>query len=130
MRSWLRARKRRILLWLLYTTLVACCLISYTNVAHRPNPEITLVTGYMAFQGVESCIYVVDVTVKNNGSEGWVAVRCEISSPGMYEMQTQRIYLTSRESQSLQFEFYIYKSPHTHPDICKISSYRAWAEAH
>jgi hypothetical protein len=100
------------------------------NVAHRPNPKITLVTGYMAFQGVETCIYVVDVTVKNNGAEGEITVRCEISSAGMYEMQTRRIYLTSRESQSLQFEFYIYKSPYTHPDICNMTTYRAWAEVH
>lgn len=128
MRSWLRARKRRILLWLLYTTLIACCLIFYMNVANRPNPIITLVNGYMTFQGVESCIYVVDVTVRNNGAEGRVTVHCEIASPGKYEMQTQRIYLTSNESRSLQFEFYIYKTPHTHPDICKISRYRAWAE--
>jgi hypothetical protein len=125
-RSWLRARRRRILLWLLYTTLIACCLIS-TN---RPNPKVTLATGYMSFQGVESCIYTVDVTVKNNGAEGWVTVRCEISSPGMYEMQTKRIYLASRESESLHFEFYIFKSPYTHPEICNISRYRAWTEAH
>ncbi len=129
MRSWLQARKRRILLMLLYTFLVAWCLTLVMNTVHPPNPKITLVTGYMAFQGVESCTYVVNVTVENNGAEGQVTVHCEISSPGMYGMETQRIYLTSNESKSLQFEFHIYKTPHTHPDICKISRHRAWAEA-
>jgi len=71
MRSWIRARKRRILLWLLLVTVVVCCDIWYLDArarSARPNPKITLVTGYMAYETDESCKFIVNVTVVNNGS--------------------------------------------------------------
>jgi len=80
----------------------------------------------MAFETAESCKYVVDVTVVNNGAEGWISVHARISSPGMSQTETKRRYLASGETQTVQFECYGFKSPYTHPDLCKISSYEAW----
>ena len=125
MRSWLHARKRRIFLCLLLVTVVVCCDILYLDVALRPNPEITLVTGYMDFETDESCKFIVNVTVVNNGGEGWIGIRCRISSPVSCQTELKSRYLARGETQVVQFECYRFKSPYT-PDICKTNSYEAW----
>ena len=125
-RSWSHARKRRIFLWLLLVTVVVCCDILYLDVALRPNPKITLVTGYMAYETDESCKFIVNVTVVNNGAEGWISIRCRISSPGMSQTEFKSRYLARGETQVVQFECYGFKGPYTHPDLCNISSYEAW----
>jgi len=83
----------------------------------------------MAYETDESCKFVVDVTVVNNGGEGWVGIRCRISSPGMSGTEFKRRYLARGETQVVQFEDHGFKSPYTHPDLCKISSYEAWIVA-
>jgi len=69
-----------------------------------PKPEIISTYGYDGFQGLNYVIFV-DVTVKNNGGEGWITVYAEISGAGKYEKQQQRIYLSSGETQALHFVF-------------------------
>jgi hypothetical protein len=80
----------------------------------------------MAYETDESCKFVVDVTVVNNGAEGWIAIHFRYSSPGAGGTETKRRYLASGETQTVQFERNLFKSPYTHPDLCKISSYEAW----
>ena len=102
---------------------VIASLIFAYNILNRPKPEITLVNGYESFQGL-NYVYKVDVTVKNNGADGWIKVYAEISGAGRYEKQEKRTYLANGESKSLQFVFDISLwGAITSPSI----TYRAWA---
>ena len=103
--------------------IVVASLISAYNILNRPKPEITLVNGYESFQGL-NYVYKVDVTVKNNGADGWIKVYAEISGTGRYEKQEERTYLTNGESKSLQFVFDIsFWEAISSPSI----TYHAWA---
>lgn len=105
--------------------LVSVFAFVFLSFINRPKPEITLVNGYESFQGL-NYVYKVDVTIKNNGANGWVRVYAEISGAGRYEKQDQRISLASGESKSLQFVFDISLwGALTNPTI----TYRAWANA-
>jgi uncharacterized protein (TIGR02588 family) len=84
--------------------LVVFAFVFLIPIINRPRPEITLVSGYGVFQGSINQ-YIINVTVKNNGADGWVRVYAEIYGAGMYEKQDQRIYLASGESKSLQLVF-------------------------
>jgi uncharacterized protein (TIGR02588 family) len=86
--------------------LVVFAFVFLIPIINRPKPEVALVNGYGVFQGSINQ-YIIDVTVKNNGANGWVRVYAEINGTGIYEKQDQRIYLASSESKSLQFVFYI-----------------------
>lgn len=82
----------------------------------KPNPEITRVEGY----GVEGLnVFYVDVTVKNNGKEGYIVVYAEINSTSKFEKQEQKIYLVASESKNLTFTFNIIPWGEI--------TYRAWA---
>lgn len=83
--------------------IVASIVVAY-NFLNRPNPEITLLNGYEAFQGL-NYVYKVDVRVENNGADGWVKVYAEISGAGRIEKLDKRTYLASGESKTLQFVF-------------------------
>lgn len=69
----------------------------------------------------------VDVTVRNNGGEGWIKVFADVSGAGKYEKQDDRVYLGSGEAKDLTFVF----------DISFLGTlfslgdltYRAWAVA-
>ena len=63
-----------------------------------------VVNGYESFQGL-NYVFVVDVTVRNNGADGWIKVYAEISGAGRYEKQDQRIYLANGKSKRLRFVF-------------------------
>jgi len=102
---------------------VIASLIFAYNILNRPKPEITLVNGYESFQGL-NYVCKVDVTVKNNGADGWIKVYAEISGAGRYEKQEERIYLANGGSRSLQFVFDISLwGAISSPSI----TYRAWA---
>jgi hypothetical protein len=91
-------------------------------ILNSPKPEITVLTGYESFQGL-NYVFKVDVTVKNNGAEGTVTVHAQINGAGRYETQEQSIHLDSSESKSLQFVFDISLwGSLTQPSI----SYKAW----
>jgi len=99
-----------------------------------PSPFITY-TGYKSFNGRE--LFKVNVTVKNDGGDGWVKVYAEISIAGQNkEQEPQRVFLANGETQSLQFVFEIdpysisptlplgvYPTGIPTPEI----TYRAWA---
>lgn len=103
---------------------IASIVVAY-NFLNRPNPEITLLNGYEAFQGL-NYVYKVDVRVENNGANGWVKVYAEISGAGRIEKLDKRTYLASGESKTLQFVFDISVwGALTNPTI----TYRAWAVA-
>jgi hypothetical protein len=85
----------------------------------KPNPEITKLEGY----GLEALnVFYVDVTVKNNGREGYIVVYAEINSTSKYEKQEQTIYLVASESKNLTFTFNIIPWGEI--------TYRAWAVPH
>src|SRR3989304_7006656 len=64
-----------------------------------PSPFITY-TGYKSFNGRE--LFKVNVTVKNDGGDGWVKVYAEISIAGQNkEQEPQRGFLANGETQSL-----------------------------
>ena len=122
-------RKKFPLIWLVVGIVIGIVVIASSifaySILNRPKPEITLVNGYESLQGL-NYVYKVDVTVKNNGADGWVKVYAEISGAGRYEKQNQRIHLANGESESLQFVFDISLwGALTSPSI----SYEAWAVA-
>lgn len=69
----------------------------------------------------------VEVTVRNNGGDGWIKVFADISGAGKYEKQEQRIYLRNGETRDLVFIFDIsfLRTLFSLGDI----TYRAWAVA-
>ena len=101
---------------LLYSTL--------SHIVNRPKPEIISTYEYDGFQGFNYVCYV-EVTVKNNGGDGWIKVFAEISGAGKYEKQNQRIHLASGESQHLTFTFDI----SLWGALFNSLTYRAWAVA-
>jgi len=78
----------------------------FTQSANRPQPEITIANKHEFFQDLHY-VCEVDVTVENNGADGWVNVHAEISGAGKPQKQDQKIYLASGQGKSLQFVFYI-----------------------
>jgi hypothetical protein len=69
-----------------------------------PKPEIIRLDGYGGFEGFNYVFYV-DVTVKNNGGEGYVSVFAEIRATGKYEKQEQILYMYKGQSQNVRFTF-------------------------
>lgn len=115
--------------WMVIGFFVGIALLSSFVVActdpNAPKPKITAANGYESFQDLNR-LYKVDVTVKNNGADGWNKVYVRIIVAGKYERQDQRIYLANGENKSLQFVFDIsFWGATTSPFV----SYRAWAEA-
>jgi flagellar basal body-associated protein FliL len=82
-------------------------LLVYMNVQRAtslPKPEIIMLNGYTGSQNLNYVFYV-DVTVKNNGEEGYIKVYAEINGAGKYEKQEQLLYLGKGQSQNLKFTF-------------------------
>lgn len=97
-----------------------------SRILNPPKPEIVSKYGHDGFQGLNYVLYV-DVTVRNNGGEGWIKVFADISGAGKYEKQEQRVYLKSGETKDLTFVFDIsfLGTLFSLGDI----TYRAWAVA-
>jgi hypothetical protein len=92
---------------LIALVVVAFSFWAYANVPRlmsQPKPEITKLDGYGGFQNLNYVFYV-DVSVKNNGGEGYVIVYAEISGAGKYEKQEQVVYLAKGQSKDLKFTF-------------------------
>lgn len=85
-----------------------------------PDPEVTTVQGHCSQQETET-VFIVDVTVKNNGGEGWVKVYVVTSGfERVLERKTwHRIYFARGENKTLSFTF-----EEGGPSV----TYRAWAE--
>jgi hypothetical protein len=110
---------------LIIIVLVAVVAFVFSAFVNTPKPQITLVNGYEGLQGL-NYVYYVDVSVKNNGADGWIRVYVEINGAGRFEQQDKRVYVASGQSNSLQFVFDISLwGVLTNPTI----SYRAWANA-
>jgi hypothetical protein len=101
--------------------IIASLIFAY-SILNRPNPQIILLDGHDGFQGVNYVAYV-DVSVKNNGGDGWVTVYAEIEGAGKYEKKEQRIYMASGETKQLQFVFDI----SFWNALFSSLNYRAWA---
>lgn len=82
-----------------------------------PRPEVTMVQGYWS-----DLIFVVDITVRNNGGDGRVKVYAKISGSGipMSGRSIRSIYFSRGESKTLKFTFEEFDPPVT---------YQAWAVA-
>lgn len=92
---------------------------------NRPKPEIIFLNGYETFQGL-NYVYEVDVSVRNNGPDGWVRVYAQINGAEKYDYQDKRIYLANGEINSSQFVFDISLwGALSNPSI----TYTAWAKA-
>lgn len=102
--------------------IIVASFILFSNILNRPKPEIVSTYGHEGFQELDYVCFV-EVTVKNNGGDGWIKVFAEISGAGKYEKQDQRIYLASGESQDLIFTFDISFWGVLFSSI----TYRAWA---
>jgi hypothetical protein len=110
---------------LIIIVLVAVVAFVYFVFVNIPKPQITLVSGHEGFQGL-NYVYYVDVSVKNNGVDGWIRVYAEINGAGRVEQQDKRVYVAGGQSNSLQFVFDIsLLGSLSNPTI----SYRAWANA-
>ena len=111
-----------VLIIIVLVSVVAFVFLTFVN---KPKPQITLVDGYEGFQGF-NYVYYVDVSVKNNGVDGWIRVYAEINGAGRVEQQDKRVYVASGQSNSLQFVFDISLwGALSNPTI----SSRAWANA-
>ncbi len=75
-----------------------------TKLLNPPRPEITYKNGHDGFQGLNYVMYV-DVTVRNNGGNGWIVVYSDLDVGGRYEKQDERIYLNNGETKDLTFTF-------------------------
>lgn len=97
-----------------------------SRILNPPRPEIVSKYGHDGFQGLNYVLYV-EVTVRNNGGEGWIKVFADISGAGKYEKQEQRVYLRTVETKDLNFVFDIsfLGTLFSLGDI----TYRAWAVA-
>lgn len=105
--------------------LVSVAAFVFLTFINKPKPQITLVNGHEGFQGL-NYVYYVDVSVKNNGVDGWIKVYAEIKGAGRYETQDKRVYVASGQTYSLQFVIDISLwGALSNPTI----SYRAWANA-
>jgi len=105
--------------------LVAVVAFVFLTFVNKPKPQITLINAYEGFQGL-NYVYYVDVSVKNNGVDGWVRVYAEINGAGRVEQQDKRVYVAGGQSNSLQFVFDVSLwGVLSNPTI----SYRAWANA-
>ena len=110
---------------LIIVVLVAVVAFVFFTFVNKPKPQITLINGHEGFQGF-NYVYYVDVSVKNNGVDGWVRVYAEINGAGRVEQQDKRVYVASGRSNSLQFVFDISLwGALSNPSI----SYRTWANA-
>lgn len=74
------------------------------KLVNAPRPEIVSEYGHDGLQGLNYVLFV-EVTVRNNGADGWVKVYADISGAGKYEKQDQRLYLTNGETKDLNFVF-------------------------
>ena len=105
---------------IILVSVVAFVFLTFIN---KPKPQITLVNGHEGFQGL-NYVYYVDVSVRNNGVDGWIKVYAEINGAGRYETQDKRVYVASGQTNSLQFVFDINLwGALGNPSV----SYRAWA---
>jgi hypothetical protein len=105
--------------------LIAILAFVFLTFINKPKPQITLVNGHEGFQGL-NYVYYVDVSVRNNGVDGWIKVYAEINGAGRYETQDKRVYVASGQTNSMQFVFDISLwGVLSNPTI----SYRAWANA-
>ena len=97
-----------------------------SSILNPPRPEIVSKYGHDGFQGLNYVLFV-EVTVRNNGGDGWIKVFADISGAGKYEKQEQRIYLRNGETRDLDFIFDIsfLGTLFSLGDI----TYRAWAVA-
>lgn len=110
---------------LIIIVLIAVVAFVFLTFVNKPKPQIMVVNGYEGFQGL-NYVYYVDVSVRNNGVDGWVRVYAEINGAGRFEQQDKRIYVASGQSNSLQFVFDISLwGALSNPAI----SYRTWANA-
>lgn len=110
---------------LIIVVLAAVAAFVFFKFINIPKPQITLVNGHDGFQGF-NYVYYVDVSVKNNGVDGWIKVIAEIHGAGRYETQDKRVYVASGQTNSLQFVFDINLwGALGNPSV----SYRAWANA-
>jgi hypothetical protein len=75
-----------------------------SRIINPPRPEIVSKYGHDGFQGLNYVIYV-DVTVRNNGGDGWIKAFAEVSGAGKYEKQEERVYLRNGETEDLNFVF-------------------------
>jgi len=92
------------------------------HIASLPKPEITRLDGYGGFEGLNYVCYV-DLTVKNNGEEGYVSVFAELRATGKYEKQEQILYMYKGQSQNVRFTFDITLWGALTSQV----TYRAWA---
>ena len=86
-----------------------------------PKPEIVTLDGHGGLSGL-NYMFNVDVTVKNNGREGWVRIYVELENAGRYEKQDRRLYLDANERKSTTFEF----DTTLWGSLTSETSYRAW----
>ena len=77
---------------------------SLSNIINTPNPEITSSNKYGGFQGFYYVCYV-NVTVRNNGGDGWIKVFAEIHGGIMIADKDERVHLARGESRQLTFAF-------------------------
>ncbi|MDI6691381.1 MAG: hypothetical protein QME50_05885 [Candidatus Bathyarchaeota archaeon] len=107
--------------------IIASLILLYSpllRIINPPKPEITSTYGHDGFQGLNYVCYV-EVTVRNNGGDGWIKVFAEISGAGKYEKQEQRVYQKNGESKDLTFVFDI----SFWGALFSSMTYRAWAVA-
>jgi len=110
---------------LIGATIISIIYIAFVHVpyiASLPKPEITKLDGYGGFEGF-NYVYYVDVTVKNNGEEGYVSVFAEIRATGKYEKQEQILYMYKGQSQNVRFRFDITLWGALTSEV----TYKAWA---
>jgi hypothetical protein len=93
-----------ILIGAIIISVIYIAFVYVPHVASLPKPEITKLDGYGGFEGL-NYVYYVDVTVKNNGEEGYVSVFAELKATGKYEKQEQILYMYKGQSQNVRFTF-------------------------
>lgn len=76
----------------------------FTRFINPPRPEIISKYGHDGFHGL-NYVFFVDVTVRNNGGEGWIKVFADMEGAGRYEKKDVRIWLGSSETKKLTFTF-------------------------
>lgn len=84
----------------------------------KPFPTVTdLVARQEGYQ------YDVDVSLNNNGGDGWVKVYAQIESDAQLEVKDTRLFMSRGETNSLTFTFTLEFGS----SVEKIS-YKAWAQ--
>ena len=107
---------------LLIVTALSGCVNNRISVVEKPYFVVTSKVLRTGYKGIDYVVWI-DTIIYNSGDAGSQIVSCQVNQDDNEYMQSKRIYLDSRRSVSLTFEFSEYSWWSSDG-----GSYRVWVE--